>query len=62
MLKVEALTQCTGHTKEKIETDIRRPKYFSANEAVEYGLIDKVPPVKRLTAFVIRLSGTCVGI
>lgn len=39
---VEALTQCTGHTKEKIETDIRRPKYFSASEAVEYGLIDKV--------------------
>ncbi|KAI5071810.1 hypothetical protein GOP47_0014061 [Adiantum capillus-veneris] len=32
----------TGHSKEKIEDDIRRPKYFSPPEAVEYGLIDKV--------------------
>ncbi|MCO5547263.1 hypothetical protein L7F22_000708 [Adiantum nelumboides] len=32
----------TGHSKEKIEEDIRRPKYFSPPEAVDYGLIDKV--------------------
>ena len=32
----------TGHSKEKIEEDIRRPKYFSPDEAVEYGIIDKV--------------------
>ncbi|TYI93246.1 hypothetical protein E1A91_D02G124000v1 [Gossypium mustelinum] len=30
----------TGTT--KIEEDIRRPKYFSPSEAVEYGIIDKV--------------------
>lgn len=32
----------TGHSKEKIEEDIRRPKYFSPPEAVDYGIIDKV--------------------
>ena len=32
----------TGHSKEKIEEDIRRPKYFSPDEAMEYGIIDKV--------------------
>ena len=30
-----------------IEADIRRPKYFSPSEAVEYGIIDKVPFYKR---------------
>ncbi|KAG5539998.1 hypothetical protein RHGRI_020287 [Rhododendron griersonianum] len=39
---VEVFAERTGKTKEQIETDIRRPKYFSASEAVEYGLIDKV--------------------
>ncbi|KAK7251813.1 hypothetical protein RIF29_35355 [Crotalaria pallida] len=29
-------------TPEQIEADIRRPKYFSPSEAVEYGIIDKV--------------------
>jgi hypothetical protein len=32
----------TGHSKEKIEEDIKRPKYFSPEEAMEYGIIDKV--------------------
>jgi ATP-dependent Clp protease protease subunit len=31
-----------GQSVEKIEEDIRRPKYFSPDEAVEYGIIDKV--------------------
>ncbi|XP_051115303.1 ATP-dependent Clp protease proteolytic subunit-related protein 4, chloroplastic [Andrographis paniculata] len=31
-----------GKTTEEIEADIRRPKYFSPSEAVEYGIIDKV--------------------
>lgn len=31
-----------GKTTEQIEEDIRRPKYFSPSEAVEYGIIDKV--------------------
>lgn len=32
----------TGHSIKKIERDILRPKYFSPEEAVKYGLIDKV--------------------
>ncbi|XP_031123764.1 ATP-dependent Clp protease proteolytic subunit-related protein 4, chloroplastic [Ipomoea triloba] len=31
-----------GKTREQIEEDIKRPKYFSPSEAVEYGIIDKV--------------------
>ncbi|KAG0476123.1 hypothetical protein HPP92_012551 [Vanilla planifolia] len=31
-----------GKTREQIEQDLRRPKYFSPKEAVEYGIIDKV--------------------
>ncbi|KAL4199692.1 hypothetical protein AMTRI_Chr03g52470 [Amborella trichopoda] len=31
-----------GKSPEQIEQDIRRPKYFSPSEAVEYGIIDKV--------------------
>ncbi|KAL5973810.1 ATP-dependent Clp protease proteolytic subunit-related protein 4, chloroplastic [Asimina triloba] len=31
-----------GKTPEQIEEDIKRPKYFSPSEAVEYGIIDKV--------------------
>ncbi|XP_062073873.1 ATP-dependent Clp protease proteolytic subunit-related protein 4, chloroplastic [Humulus lupulus] len=31
-----------GKSAEQIEADIRRPKYFSPSEAVEYGVIDKV--------------------
>merc|ERR1712054_60176 len=32
----------TGNSQEKIAKDIIRPKYFTPEEAVEYGLIDKV--------------------
>eukprot|EP00270_Netrium_digitus_P021768 TRINITY_DN952_c0_g1_i1.p1 TRINITY_DN952_c0_g1~~TRINITY_DN952_c0_g1_i1.p1 ORF type:complete len:345 (+),score=57.91 TRINITY_DN952_c0_g1_i1:124-1035(+) len=32
----------TGHSREKIEEDIRRPKYFNPDAAVEYNIIDKV--------------------
>ncbi|KAJ9707024.1 hypothetical protein PVL29_002142 [Vitis rotundifolia] len=31
-----------GKSPEQIEADIRRPKYFSPSEAVEYGIIDNV--------------------
>ncbi|KAL0313020.1 UNVERIFIED_CONTAM: ATP-dependent Clp protease proteolytic subunit-related protein 4, chloroplastic [Sesamum radiatum] len=31
-----------GKSPEQIEADIRRPKYFTPSEAVEYGIIDKV--------------------
>lgn len=36
-----------GKSPEQIEADIRRPKYFSPSEAVEYGIIDKVPIVRK---------------
>ncbi|XP_002993341.2 ATP-dependent Clp protease proteolytic subunit-related protein 4, chloroplastic [Selaginella moellendorffii] len=39
---VELLERHTGQPADKIEEDIRRPKYFSPDEAVDYGLIDKV--------------------
>lgn len=39
---VEVLSRHTGKPPEVIEADIRRPKYFSPSEAVEYGIIDKV--------------------
>lgn len=40
MVKLYARTM--GKTTKQIEDDIRRPKYFSPSEAVEYGIIDKV--------------------
>ncbi|CAK9321566.1 unnamed protein product [Citrullus colocynthis] len=39
----------TGKSTEEIEADIRRPKYFSPSEAVEYGIIDKVLYNERAT-------------
>lgn len=39
---VELYARHTGHSKEKIEEDIRRPKYFSPSEAIDYGIIDKI--------------------
>uniref|UniRef100_A0A0C9QVF2 ATP-dependent Clp protease proteolytic subunit n=1 Tax=Wollemia nobilis TaxID=56998 RepID=A0A0C9QVF2_9CONI len=39
---VSMLARNTGHPTAKIEQDMRQPKYFSPEEAVEYGLIDKV--------------------
>ncbi|XP_044487159.1 ATP-dependent Clp protease proteolytic subunit-related protein 4, chloroplastic [Mangifera indica] len=39
---VKLYAKHTGKTPEQIEADIRRPKYFSPSEAVEYGIIDKV--------------------
>ncbi|KAL2903105.1 ATP-dependent Clp protease proteolytic subunit-related protein 4 chloroplastic [Bienertia sinuspersici] len=41
-LKVKLFSRHVGKTAEVIEADIRRPKYFSPTEAVEYGIIDKV--------------------
>ncbi|KAJ3672688.1 hypothetical protein LUZ60_007409 [Juncus effusus] len=39
---VDLLAEHTVQTKERIEEDIKRPKYFTPQEAIEYGLIDKV--------------------
>lgn len=39
---VKLFAKHIGKSPEEIEADIRRPKYFSPSEAVEYGIIDKV--------------------
>ncbi|KAF3448243.1 hypothetical protein FNV43_RR08956 [Rhamnella rubrinervis] len=39
---VNLLAKHVGKSTEEVEADIRRPKYFSPSEAVEYGIIDKV--------------------
>ncbi|KAK4788293.1 hypothetical protein SAY86_019612 [Trapa natans] len=39
---VKLFSKHIGKTVEQIEADIRRPKYFSPSEAVDYGIIDKV--------------------
>ncbi|KAF3324724.1 ATP-dependent Clp protease proteolytic subunit-related protein 4 [Carex littledalei] len=39
---VHMLAKHTGQSPEKIEEDIKQPKYFTPTEAVKYGLIDKV--------------------
>ncbi|KAL6175889.1 hypothetical protein ACLB2K_052527 [Fragaria x ananassa] len=39
---VKLFAKHVGKSTEQIEADIRRPKYFSPSEAVEYGIIDKV--------------------
>ncbi|GFQ03154.1 ATP-dependent clp protease proteolytic subunit-related protein 4 chloroplastic [Phtheirospermum japonicum] len=39
---VKLYSKHIGKSPEEIEADIRRPKYFSPSEAVEYGIIDKV--------------------
>ncbi|KAK9716289.1 hypothetical protein RND81_06G223500 [Saponaria officinalis] len=39
---VKLFSRHIGKPPEEIEADIRRPKYFSPSEAVEYGIIDKV--------------------
>ena len=38
----ELLAKHTGQSVEKIELDIDRDRYMSAEEAVQYGIIDKV--------------------
>ncbi|KAJ7522337.1 hypothetical protein O6H91_18G007000 [Diphasiastrum complanatum] len=39
---IELLAKGTGKTEEEIALDIQRPKYFSAQEAIDYGLADKI--------------------
>ncbi|VAH76061.1 unnamed protein product [Triticum turgidum subsp. durum] len=39
---VKLLSRHIGKPMEEIARDIRRPKYFSPSEAVDYGIIDKV--------------------
>ncbi|XP_015055850.1 ATP-dependent Clp protease proteolytic subunit-related protein 1, chloroplastic [Solanum pennellii] len=39
---LELLSEGTGKPKEEIKKDILRPKYFRAQEAIDYGLADKI--------------------
>ncbi|GMJ06828.1 NUCLEAR CLPP 5, CLP protease proteolytic subunit 1, SUPPRESSOR OF VARIEGATION 2 [Hibiscus trionum] len=39
---IELVAKGTGKTKEEIEKDVQRPKYFQAQEAIDYGLADKI--------------------
>jgi ATP-dependent Clp protease protease subunit len=41
-IQVKLLARHIGKPIEEIAQDIRRPKYFSPSEAVDYGIIDKV--------------------
>jgi len=52
-VKVKLYAKHIGKTPEEIEADIRRPKYFSPSEAVEYGIIDKVCPLCCLLDFAL---------
>lgn len=39
---IELVAKGTGKTKEEIAKDVQRPKYFQAQEAIDYGLADKI--------------------
>lgn len=52
-LKVKLYSRHIGKPPEQIEEDIRRPKYFSPSEAVEYGIIDKVQ-FKQMKSFSVE--------
>lgn len=39
---IELLAKGIGKPKEEIAKDIQRPKYFQAQEAIDYGLADKI--------------------
>lgn len=40
--QVELLHRCTGQSRERLRTDIERDHYMNPDEAVKYGIIDKV--------------------
>lgn len=39
---IELLAEGSGKSKEEITKDIQRPKYLQAQEAIDYGLADKI--------------------
>ena len=41
-VQVNLLAKHTNHSKEEITQTISRPKYFDPQQAVEYGIIDRV--------------------
>ncbi|MFI5677574.1 ATP-dependent Clp protease proteolytic subunit [Streptomyces cellulosae] len=45
----EMLVRHTGRTAEQVHTDIERDKILTAQEAVEYGLVDRLIPNRRVS-------------
>ncbi|GGW99837.1 ATP-dependent Clp protease proteolytic subunit [Streptomyces lomondensis] len=45
----EMLARHTGRTREQVSSDIEREKILTAQEAVEYGLVDRIVPNRRAT-------------
>ena len=41
-LTTDILVSCTGHDEETVKNDVERDYFLSADEALEYGLVDKV--------------------
>lgn len=52
---IELLAKGIGKPKEEISEDIQRPKYFRAQEAIDYGIADKIID-SRDVAFEKRVS------
>jgi ATP-dependent Clp protease protease subunit len=42
----EIYAEHTGHSPERISADLERDRYFTAEEALEYGMIDRVMPLR----------------
>lgn len=45
----EMLARHTGRTREQVSEDIERDKILTAQEAVEYGLVDRIVPNRKAT-------------
>ncbi|EFL30598.1 ATP-dependent Clp protease, proteolytic subunit ClpP [Streptomyces viridochromogenes DSM 40736] len=45
----EMLARHTGRTREQVSADIERDKILTAQEAVEYGLVDRIVPNRKAT-------------
>ncbi|WP_030147404.1 MULTISPECIES: ATP-dependent Clp protease proteolytic subunit [unclassified Streptomyces] len=45
----EMLARHTGRTREQVSADIDREKILTAQEAVEYGLVDRIVPTRKAT-------------
>jgi len=59
----EQLARNTGQPLEKITKDLRRVMYFNAQEALEYGIIDRIlrPPRIKPDASSKREAGAGIG-
>ena len=47
---IRVMSQCTGQTPERIREDSERDRFFSAEEAVKYGIVDEVLGVEEATS------------